>query len=156
MDAGYQALIDSPLGPLLLKANEDALTDICFDGELVGEEHLNQILRKTILQLNEYFDGNRKRFDIALEPDGTEFQKNVWEHLQTIPFGKRISYTQLSRQMDNVLAIRAIASANGKNPIPIIIPCHRVVGSKGELVGFSGGLWRKQFLLELESPTLFS
>jgi len=156
MNAVYQTLIHSPIGPLLLTANEDALTDIFFDGELIGEENLNQVLRKAIIQLKEYFDGKRKMFDISLEPEGTDFQKSVWQALQTIEFGKRISYTQLSRQMKNLLAIRAIASANGKNPIPIIIPCHRVVGSKGELVGFSGGLWRKQFLLELESPTLFS
>ena len=128
---------------------------IHFDGVLAGEENCNPILASTIIQLDEYFSGRRKVFTIPLAAAGTEFQQRVWNQLVSIAYGDKVSYLQLSKQLGNVLAIRAVANANGKNPIPIIIPCHRVVGSKGELVGFSGGLWRKQWLLELEGNTLF-
>lgn len=151
----FQTLYKSPLGWLLLKANEDALTNIIFDPDLNSETELNSILNKAIIQLDEYFEKKRTEFDLPLETSGTAFQKEVWNHLQTIRYGEQISYSQLAKRFGNVLAIRAIASANGKNPIPVIIPCHRVVGSKGELVGFSGGLWRKQLLLELEGGALF-
>jgi methylated-DNA-[protein]-cysteine S-methyltransferase len=151
----YQTLYASPLGNLLIEATDDSLTKIEFDGNLIDIDHPNTVIHSTILQLEEYFNKKRKIFDLQLSPQGTDFQKSVWDHLSKIPFGQQISYSQLSRQLKNPLAIRAIAAANGKNPIPIIIPCHRVVGSKGELVGFSGGLWRKQFLLELEGNVLF-
>ncbi len=151
----FQTLYHSPVGDLLLKATDNALVAIHFDGVLKGEDFGNPILENTAHQLDEYFSGKRKSFDIPLAPAGTEFQQQVWKQLMHIAYGAKVSYLQLSRQLGNVLAIRAIANANGKNPIPIIIPCHRVVGSKGELVGFSGGLWRKQFLLELEGNTLF-
>lgn len=152
----YQLIYSCALGDLLLQANDVALTSIQFDGELLGSEMSNPILEKTSKQLDEYFIKKRSIFSIPLQPEGSDFQKLVWTHLQKIPFGKTLSYLQLAKNIGNVLAIRAVANANGKNPLPIIIPCHRVVGSKGELTGFSGGLWRKQFLLEHESLSLFS
>jgi len=151
----YQILHDSPLGSLVLKADEFSLLSISFEQELVGQPSTNDILKETVIQLDEYFSKKRIQFNLPLAPNGTDFQQSVWKQLSTISYGSQVSYLQLARSMNHVLAIRAIANANGKNPIPIIIPCHRVVGSKGELTGFSGGLWRKQFLLEHEGNTLF-
>ena len=105
-----------------------------------------------VFQLQEYFDGKRKAFDIKLNPEGTDFQKKVWNRLLEILYGKTLSYLELSKQLGDVKAIRAVANANGKNPIWIIIPCHRVIGSDGSLTGYAGGLSRKQWLLEHESP----
>ena len=152
----YQLIYSCPLGDLLLQASDVALTSIQYDGLLQGAALSNPILEKTCQQLDEYFLKKRSIFEIPLQPEGSDFQQLVWTHLQKIPFGKTLSYLQLAKNIGNVLAIRAVANANGKNPIPILIPCHRVVGSKGELTGFSGGLWRKQFLLEHESLSLFS
>ena len=101
-------------------------------------------LQNCVLQLNEYFEGKRTQFDLQLNPQGTEFQKKVWESLQTIPFGKTTSYLQQSKNLGNQKAIRAVASANGKNPLWIVIPCHRIIGSDGSLTGYAGGLWRKK------------
>ena len=109
-------------------------------------------LEDCVFQLNEYFEGKRKQFDLKLNPTGTAFQKQVWVELQNIPYGKTMSYLNLSKQLGDVKAIRAVANANGKNPIWIIIPCHRVIGSDGSLTGYAGGLQRKQWLLEHESP----
>jgi len=103
-------------------------------------------------QLEEYFDGTRTEFDVQLEPRGTEFQLKVWALLRDIPYGETISYAQLADRYGDPLAIRAVAAANGKNPIGIIVPCHRVIGSDGSLTGYAGGLQRKRFLLDLENP----
>lgn len=108
-------------------------------------------LQNCVLQLNEYFEGKRTQFDLQLNPQGTEFQKKVWESLQTIPFGKTTSYLQQSKNLGNQKAIRAVASANGKNPLWIVIPCHRIIGSDGSLTGYAGGLWRKKWLLDHEN-----
>jgi len=121
--------------------DEQSITDIVPDG-----------LQDCVYQLNEYFSGDRKTFDLKLNPKGTPFQRKVWGQLETIPYGKSISYLELSKQFGDVKAIRAVASANGKNPLWIIIPCHRVIGSDGSLVGYAGGLGRKQWLLNHESP----
>ena len=103
-------------------------------------------------QFQEYFEGQRTDFTLELNPEGTDFQKKVWKKLRTIPYGKTISYLELAKQLGDVKAIRAVAAANGKNPLWIVIPCHRVIGSKGDLIGYAGGLARKKWLLELESP----
>ena len=105
-------------------------------------------------QLFEYFAGKRKRFDLPLAPEGTEFQLRVWEELQRIPFGERISYGDLARRIDDADAVRAVGAANGRNPIAVIIPCHRVVGADGSLTGYAGGIERKRRLLDLESGEL--
>ena len=104
----------------------------------------------SVSQLNEYFAGTRKSFDLPLKFDGTEFQNRVWRELQNIPYGKTISYKELAEKTGNIKACRAVGMANNKNPLPIIIPCHRVVGSNGKLTGYAGGLEVKKFLLELE------
>lgn len=103
------------------------------------------------IQLHEYFNKTRKQFDVPLNPQGTPFQKQVWNELLTVPFGKTISYHQLSLKLGNEKVIRAAANANSKNPVAILIPCHRVIGSDGSLTGYAGGLWRKQWLLDFES-----
>ena len=102
--------------------------------------------------MQEYFEGHRQRFDFEINPEGTDFQKKVWEALREIPFGRTLSYMDLAKKLGDPRAIRAVAAANGKNPIWIAIPCHRVIGSDGELVGYAGGLHRKKWLLNHESP----
>lgn len=114
----------------------------------------NGLTEQTKRQLMEYFSGKRKAFDLPLAITGTGFQKKVWEELRHIPYGKTLSYLGLSRQIGNVKAIRAVGHANGQNPLAIIIPCHRVIGSDGSLTGYAGGLWRKKWLLEHEGALL--
>ena len=109
-------------------------------------------LATAVQQLTEYFNGQRNSFSFTLNPQGTEFQKKVWEALLEIPYGKTVSYQELSVQLGDVKAIRAVAAANGKNPLWIVVPCHRVIGSDGSLTGYAGGLWRKKWLLEHENP----
>lgn len=109
-------------------------------------------LQECVLQLQEYFVGNRTAFTVKLNPQGTTFQKKVWQGLATIPFGKTITYLEQSKKLGDVKAIRAVAAANGKNPIWILIPCHRIIGSNGSLTGYAGGIWRKKWLLAHENP----
>ena len=110
-------------------------------------------LQNAVSQLNDYFEGKRTAFDFRLNPHGTEFQQKVWLALLEIPFGKTVSYLELSKKLGDIKAIRAVASANGKNPLWIVVPCHRVIGTDGSLTGYAGGLWRKKWLLEHENPT---
>ena len=110
-------------------------------------------LKGAVLQLKDYFEGKRNHFDFPLNPEGTPFQQKVWSALLEIPFGKTVSYLELSKKLGDVKAIRAVASANGKNPLWIVVPCHRVIGTDGSLTGYAGGLWRKKWLLEHENPT---
>jgi methylated-DNA-[protein]-cysteine S-methyltransferase len=109
-------------------------------------------LIEAVTQLQEYFIGKRTEFTFKLNPKGTEFQKKVWQELLQIPYGKTCSYLELSKKLGDVKAIRAVASANGKNPLWIVVPCHRVIGTDGSLTGYAGGLWRKKWLLEHENP----
>ena len=111
------------------------------------------VLEDAVYQFKEYFEGTRTQFDLLLNPFGTDFQKKVWNALLEIPYGKTISYLELSKRLGDVKAIRAVAAANGKNPLWIVVPCHRVIGSNGDLVGYAGGLHRKKWLLEHESPS---
>ena len=115
-------------------------------------EDIPECLRECVLQLKEYFKGERTNFNLLLNPQGTKFQKLVWQELCNIPYGKTISYLVQSKQIGDVKAVRAVAAANGKNPISIVIPCHRVIGSDGSLTGYAGGIWRKKWLLDYESP----
>lgn len=146
-------IINTPLGYTKIVGDEDGIASVTV---LNSEEKITDIIPESledcVIQLNEYFKGERKIFDLKLNPEGSSFQKKVWKLLEQIPFGKTISYLELSKQLGDVKAIRAVANANGKNPIWIIIPCHRVIGSDGSLTGYAGGLHRKQWLLELESP----
>ena len=148
----------SPVGQLKLVANEQALVAILWDNENpkrvrlaeLIEDVSHPILLNTQQQLIEYFSGQRKVFDIPLDFEGTDFQKQVWSALLTIPYGETRSYKQIAQQLGNEKAVRAVGAANGKNPISIIAPCHRVIGSGGALVGFAGGLDKKEILLRLE------
>lgn len=145
----------SPLGYIEIISSNDALVSANFcDGEIRKTDNenllpeINEIAR---LQLEEYFQGKRKEFDLLLYPEGTDFQKRVWEKLCKIPFGKTKSYGELARELGSEKLTRAVGSANGDNPLAIIVPCHRIIGSNGQLVGYAGGLWRKKWLLDFES-----
>jgi methylated-DNA-[protein]-cysteine S-methyltransferase len=151
-------IIDTPVGRLKLTASDNGLVAILWEndnprrvrlGEL-AEDEKHPILLETERQLGEYFKGKRKSFSLPLDIRGTQFQKNVWEALLAIPFGETRSYGQLAKQLGNPKATRAVGAANGRNPISIIVPCHRVIGSSGKLTGFAGGLDRKALLLDLE------
>jgi methylated-DNA-[protein]-cysteine S-methyltransferase len=149
------AFINTPVGILELKGDAEGLASVLFKDEEndVVSEKIPKELKDAALQLQEYFEGNRKEFNLKLSLEGTDFQKRVWEELQQIPFGKTTSYQQMANTLGDPKVIRAAASANGKNPISIIIPCHRVIGSDGSLTGYAGGLHRKKWLLEFESPS---
>ena len=138
-----------------LKGDTEGLASVLFkDSEnVVVSEKIPKELKESVNQLQEYFEGKRKQFNIKLSPEGTEFQKKVWKQLEGIPFGKTATYQQMANQLGDPKVIRAAASANGKNPISIIIPCHRVIGSDGSLTGYAGGLHRKKWLLEFENPS---
>ncbi len=151
--------IPSPVGELELFASDQGLVALLWEnhrpgrvrlGESVRDEH-HPVLLATERQLREYFAGRRESFSIPLDMQGTRFQKDVWEALLAIPFGETRSYAQLAVQVGNLSATRAVGAANGRNPISIIVPCHRVIGSSGKLTGFAGGLETKAHLLDLES-----
>lgn len=141
----------SPLGTIEVTGSHGVIFSVSFLDEEKTTAKIPASLKSCITQLEEYFSGKRKKFELQLLPNGTTFQRHVWDELLRIPFGKTISYLQLARQLGDEKSIRAAASANGKNPIGILIPCHRVIGSDSDLVGYAGGLWRKQWLLDLES-----
>ena len=134
---------------MLIRANADTVYYIGFP-DVTPEIFPNTICEKAALQMNEYFQGQRQHFDFPFKQEGTEFQQTVWKELLHIEPGKPISYSALSKKMNNPLAIRAIAAANGKNNLMVVVPCHRVIGHDGQLVGYAGGLWRKKWLLEHE------
>ena len=145
--------INSPLGITKIVGDENGVSEILVlsEGEISLE--IPKELMECVSQLQDYFDGKRTDFTFKLNPKGTEFQQKVWKGLLEIPFGKTISYLELSEKLGDVKAIRAVASANGKNPLWIVVPCHRVIGSDGSLTGYAGELWRKKWLLEHENPT---
>ncbi len=151
------AYLNSPIGWMELKGDASGLASATFveDESISGtaiSETLPDSLQKTIKQLTEYFEGSRQNFDLPLNPKGTDFQQKVWSQLQKIPFSKTTSYQKMANALGDPKVIRAAASANGKNPISIVIPCHRVIGSDGSLTGYAGGLHRKKWLLQHESP----
>lgn len=148
----YTAYYSSPVGMLKLQCSDKYIKVLNFcdaEEEFKNDEH--KLLHLCVKQLDEYFEGQRKQFTLPLNQDGTEFQAKVWNLLSKIPYGKTISYNELAKQYGDVKAIRAVASANGKNNIAIIVPCHRVIGSDHSLVGYAGGLWRKKWLLDHEA-----
>lgn len=148
------ACIQTPLGVAEIKGDEHGISVISIlDHEAEVSEKIPSELHESVVQLREYFDGQRSEFTFKLNPQGTEFQQRVWLELVNIPFGKTMSYLDLSKKLGDVKAIRAVASANGKNPLWIVVPCHRVIGTDGSLTGYAGGLWRKKWLLEHESPS---
>jgi len=145
--------IKTPLGITKIVGDENGISVISIADEGDVSKTIPVILQEAVLQLNDYFEGKRIDFTFKLNPSGTEFQQKVWKGLLEIPFGKTSSYMDLSKKLGDVKAIRAVASANGKNPLWIVVPCHRVIGTDGSLTGYAGGLWRKKWLLEHENPT---
>jgi methylated-DNA-[protein]-cysteine S-methyltransferase len=151
----YEAFHKTPVGFVRIRADEEFITSISIrDEECMETPSPSPAINLAIKQLDEYFEGTRKEFDLPINQPGTDFQQQVWQQLLAIPYGKTITYGQQSQLMNSPLAIRAIASANGKNNLWIVVPCHRVIGSDGSLTGYAGGLWRKQWLLEHEARVL--
>lgn len=149
----------SPIGNIKISGNEHLITEISFvdnnDQWTPESIVLPELAIQCVEQMIQYFQGARRSFEFPVHQAGTEFQQRVWAELMNIPFGKRISYLELARRLGDTNCIRAAASANGKNKLAIIVPCHRVVGSKNDLVGYAGGLWRKKWLLDLETKIAY-
>jgi methylated-DNA-[protein]-cysteine S-methyltransferase len=145
--------IQTPLGIAKIIGDENGISEISVSDEGESAIEIPKVLQEAVFQISDYFEGKRNDFTFKLNPSGTEFQQKVWKGLLEIPFGKTMSYLELSKKLGDVKAIRAVASANGKNPLWIVVPCHRVIGTDGSLTGYAGGLWRKKWLLEHENPT---
>ncbi|MGL5113413.1 MAG: methylated-DNA--[protein]-cysteine S-methyltransferase [Flavobacterium sp.] len=145
--------ITTPLGIAKIVGDANGITQIAVSDKGDISTEIPAVLQEAVLQLHDYFQGNRTHFDFKLNPKGTVFQQKVWQSLLEIPFGKTTTYLAQAQKIGDVKAIRAVASANGKNPLWIVVPCHRVIGSDGSLTGYAGGLWRKKWLLEHENPT---
>jgi methylated-DNA-[protein]-cysteine S-methyltransferase len=158
MKMRYYDLYDSPQGQMLLVANDAGLSGVYFDGQKYFPEMAKEWqrdarhapLKQAKRELQEYFAGKRKRFQVALDPDGTPFQRSVWKAISTVGFGTTITYGELARRAGSPGSARAAGAATGRNPIGIIVPCHRIMGANGALTGYAGGLERKRALLELE------
>ena len=148
----FTTTIDSPVGPLVLTSDGTALTGVLFDAEVdpTWSTEPCAVLDQAAAQLGEYFAGERTEFDLPLEPAGTPFQRSTWLALREIPYAETINYGQLALRVGNPKASRAVGLANGRNPISIVVPCHRVIGADGSLTGYGGGLDRKRLLLDLE------
>ncbi|BFM42842.1 methylated-DNA--[protein]-cysteine S-methyltransferase [Flavobacterium sp. CFS9] len=147
--------VNSPLGITKIVGDEDgiAIVSVSDVGDNVVSQTIPKVLKEAVSQLQEYFEGKRTDFNLKLNPKGTDFQQKVWKSLLEIPYGKTISYMDQTKKLGDVKAIRAVASANGKNPLWIVVPCHRVIGTNGSLTGYAGGLSRKKWLLEHENPS---
>lgn len=152
-----QTTVNTPVGFLLVQSTQGALTQLKY----IDKPHKSDsssskasLLQKTELQLSEYFKGEHRKFELPINPEGTDFQINVWRALQEIPWGEIRTYSQIAKSIGNPKAVQAVGAANAKNPIPIIIPCHRVIGSDGSLVGYSGGIDKKRWLLEHENALI--
>lgn len=154
----YKACYDSPIGLIEVKASNQGITSVFFVEKKTEETNKNKIIDDCLSQLDQYFAKKRKNFEIPLDITGTDFQKKVWSELLKTPFGKTFSYLDIAIALGDKNSIRAVGNANGKNPIAIIVPCHRVIGADGKLVGYAGGIERKRWLLEFEGATadLFS
>ena len=152
MTAGrLHAFLKTPIGTVEVIESGGAVVEVDFrDRPPGGRSDSSPCLRGCQEQLDEYFRGRRRLFDLKLDPQGTDFQRRVWEALVRIPYGQTTSYGRIAVSLGNGRSVRAVGAANGRNPIPIIIPCHRVVGAGGDLIGYGGGLWRKKWLLDHE------
>lgn len=153
-DLYHTVYIETPLGIAAISGDENGVSSVSVtkNSTKVPSTNIPCFLQDTVTQLQEYFEGNRTNFDLLLNPSGTDFQKKVWDELLNIPFGKTTTYLDMAKRLGDPKCIRAAASANGKNPLWIIVPCHRVIGSDGSLTGYAGGLWRKKWLLDHENP----
>ena len=148
----FTTYLKSPIGQMKITANGDSINSIfyVFPDTEMPQENSNEVLEICKQQLNEYFSGERKEFDVPISQEGTEFQQKVWNELVKIPHGKTVSYNYIAERVGGKNMMRAVGSANGKNQISIIVPCHRVIGSDGRLTGYAGGMWRKEWLLKHE------
>ncbi|TRO67313.1 methylated-DNA--[protein]-cysteine S-methyltransferase [Christiangramia sabulilitoris] len=149
-----KARIETPLGIAEITGDAEGIISVKVLDEGKITKEIPGLLKDAVQQLQAYFEGKSENFNLPLNPRGTEFQKRVWNELQKIPYGTTTSYLKLAQKLGDVKAIRAVASANGKNPLWIIIPCHRVIGTDGSLRGYAGGLYRKKWLLDHENPPL--
>jgi methylated-DNA-[protein]-cysteine S-methyltransferase len=150
-----RTVVDSPIGPLGLVASDVGLQGVLFDGRRIRAEGPSAVLDETVAQLDAYFDGELSTFDLPLALDGTDFQRRCWLALASIPYGQTVSYGEQARRLGlGPDAARAVGAANGQNPLPLVLPCHRVIGADGSLTGFGGGLETKRFLLEHEGALL--
>lgn len=148
------AYVKTPVGTAEITGDENGISVIhVLDEARPLTKKIPSELKEAASQLSEYFQGKRQEFTFKINPSGSEFQQSVWKELLKIPYGKTVSYMDITKKLGDVKAIRAVASANGKNPLWIVVPCHRVVGSDGSLTGYAGGLWRKKWLLEHENPS---
>ena len=146
----HQISIVSPLGSIVIKSDGLSITGISFEEKSIKEQNTCEILELCKEQLESYFSGDTQVFDLPLHPEGTEFQYKVWTELLKIPYGETITYMELAIRLGDPKAIRAVGTANGRNPIAVIVPCHRVIGAGNKLTGYAGGIWRKKLLMELE------
>lgn len=151
-----EVVIESPLGNIKLIEKDDNLTELIFTEDPLTTAPENDLLIDAISQISAYFSSKRQEFDIPIEPVGTDFQLKVWHELLNIPYGTTVSYQEVANRLGDPKSIRAAASANGKNPIAIIIPCHRVIGIHGEMTGYAGGIQRKKDLLSLEGADVMN
>ena len=153
----YSITMTTPIGILLLSSDEKYLKSISFDADVLEDAPwLPEVLNQTRKQLEEYFIGTRRQFEIPLLAEGTDFQQQVWKKLEDVPFGSTKSYADIALELGSESASRAVGMANGRNPIPIIIPCHRIIGHNGKLTGYAGGLDRKKWLLVHEQRNSMS
>lgn len=154
METQY-AIMNSPINPLLIAENSSGVSAIIFNADSysipASWRRVEKLSTDVMKQLSEYFNGERYNFDLPLAPEGTSFQLEVWNALEKIPYGETISYLDLAKRIGKPAAVRAVGAANGANPLPIVIPCHRVIGHNGKLTGYGGGLEKKQYLLSMES-----
>ena len=154
MESKQTAYYKTPIGIAKIIGNKNGIIAVTVMEESVEiQEEIPVCLQDCLEQLDEYFKGTRTSFDLKLNPIGTDFQQRVWNELLKVPYGKTATYLEQSKKIGNVKAIRAVASANGKNQLWILIPCHRIIGSDGSLTGYAGGIWRKKWLLEHEKPS---
>lgn len=142
--------IDSPLGPIKIQASDKGITEIAFVSGMLAATNTSSLTQQAAQQLNAYFAGELNQFNLPLDATGTEFQQQVWRALCGIPFGHTCSYGDIAQQINNIKAVRAVGGANGRNPIAIVVPCHRVIGANGTLTGYNGGLDKKTWLLKHE------
>jgi len=154
LESNQTAYYKTPIGTAKIVGDENGINAVTvIDDDMETSVEIPKMLQDCVKQLDEYFNGTRKQFDLKLNPQGTDFQKKVWNALLNVPFGKTKTYLEQAKQLGDVKALRAVASANGKNPIWIVIPCHRIIGSSGSLTGYAGGIWRKKWLIAHESPS---
>lgn len=150
----YRAYYESPIGLIEVRGIETAVQAVEFVDERVETYESHPLTQEAVRQLDQYFRQERRVFELNLDPGGTHFQKSVWDKLLTVPYGHIVSYMDIANLLEKPKAVRAVGAANGKNPIAIILPCHRIIGSNGKLTGYAGGLWRKEWLLRHEGSLL--